>query len=339
MKYAFLKRISAVLPLFLCLLCTGCSVKKPVTLTKTVFAMDTVMTLTASGDRAQEALSRAEEEIFRLDALLNRHVSTSAVSLLNREGIIENEELASLLLRTIRAGEETGFAFDCTLAPLLDIWDISGKGRIPAPEEIKAALAVSGAGKYVLIDGSRITLSPGTKLDLGGVGKGYAGERIRSVYEEYGVTGSFSLGGDNCLIGPKDAKTPFWRVGLRDPGQEDGILGILSVTDTFTVTSGSYERFFTGENGTVYHHIFDPGTGFPAKSGLVSVTVLTEDGVRADALATAFFVMGEEQTKLWLRTHPEISAILVTEDNRVLYSTVLSEAFLPQNSGYTFETF
>lgn len=317
----------------------GCAQKKPVTLTKTVFAMDTVMVLTATGENAEEALALAETELYRLDALMNRHSDTSAVSLLNDTGSLVNAELAALVTRAAAVSEITDGAFDCTLAPLIDAWDISGAGRIPDEAEIAGALALTGAASRVSVSGDRITLLPGTCIDLGGVGKGYAGERVREIYEKCGVTGSISLGGDVCLLGPRSAEAPLWRVGLRMPGNEDGIIGVLTLTDTFVVTSGSYERYFVGEDGIVYHHILDPKTGSPARSGLVSVTVITKDGVQADALATAFFVMGADKTKAWLKTHPEVSVILVTDHGTVMYSAALADVFTPESDLYSYEAF
>lgn len=332
--------INRILPaLLLCIgMLAGCAPKKQVTLTKTVFAMDTVMTLSATGEKAEEALTRAEEELYRLDLLLNRHSETSTVSLLNSTGSIENEELAALLARVLMISRDTECAADCTLAPVIDLWDIAGGGHIPSAEELNAALGKTGPER-VTVSGNRIALAPGTVLDLGAYGKGYAGERVRAIYESLGVTGSIGLGGDNCLVGPKSASSPLWRVGLREPGTADGIIGILTVTDIFTVTSGSYERFFIGEDGTVYHHILDPETGCPASSGLVSVTVLTKDGVQADALATAFFVMGIDKAKAFIGAHPEVCAIFVTEDRRVLYSSSLQGVFLPESEAYAYEVF
>ena len=330
-----------ILPLLLCLLLllAGCGSKHYAPVSKTVFAMDTVMTLTARGARAEEALSLAEAELFRLDALMNRHDETSAVSRLNRTGTLENEELASLILRMLAVSRSTGGAFDCTLAPLMDAWDIANGGRVPGEDELLACLSRTGAAARVRVSGNTVTLAPGTEIDLGAAGKGYAGERVRAIYEACGVTGSISLGGDNCLVGPKSEDAALWRVGLRTPGSAEDIVGIFTVTDTFTVTSGSYERYFTDTDGTVYHHILDPETGSPARSGLVSVTVLAKDGVEADALATAFFVMGAEKTKAWLAEHPDVSAVLISEDGAVLYSASLQDVFIPQAEGFAYEVF
>lgn len=339
MRHPCIKRSISVLLLCIILLLSGCAPQKEVSCTRTVFAMDTIMTLTATGKRAEEALTLAEEELLRLDALMNRHVQTSAVARLNREGMLEDKELASLLLRAVALSDRTGGAFDCTLAPLIDAWDIANGGRVPSSEEISTALSLTGSDTRISIRGDEIALAPGTVLDLGAIGKGYAGERVRSIYEDRSVTGSIALGGDNCLVGAKSKDSPYWRVGLREPGSSDGIIGILRITDTFTVTSGSYERFFTAEDGTVYHHILDPKTGCPARSGLVSVTVLAKDGLSADALATALFVMGESGARAFLAKEPDISAILITESGKVLYSAALKDVFSPENEAYTYEVF
>lgn len=334
---ALIKRILLLLLCATLLLC-GCGQKKETSLTKTVYAMDTLMTLMATGTRAQEALSAAETELFRLDALMNRHSETGEVARLNREGTLQNAELAALTARALLLSENTNGAFDCTLAPLIDSWNIAGGGRVPSEEELSGLLPLIGAS-LVKAEGDTITLAPGTQLDLGALGKGYAGERVREIYTQYGVTGSISLGGDNCLVGPKSAESPLWRVGLKKPGSAEEIVGVLSVTDTFTVTSGSYERYFTAADGHTYHHILDPSTGYPAENGLVSVTVLAYDGVQADALATAFFVMGAEKTATWLQNHSEVCAILITTSGKVLYSRALEGSFEPRAEEYTFEAF
>ena len=333
-----MKKNLLLLALCLLLLLSGCAGGET-TAEKTVFAMDTLMTLTARGKQAQEAVSAAESELFRLDALLNRHSETSAVAILNQTGSIENAELAALLQRSGALTEETGGTFDCTVAPIIDAWDIAGGGRIPSDEELQQALDAVGFLAHVQINKDTITLTGRSAVDLGGLGKGYAAEQIQKTYREYGVTGSADLGGDICLIGAKSGQDRLWRIGLKAPGGNN-VLASLQATDLYVVTSGSYERYFTAEDGTVYHHILNPITGFPAESGLVSVTVLCADGVRADALATAFFIMGVKQTKEYLAAHSDVAAVLVTGERRVLYSRSLEENnFSPLAEGYSYEAF
>ena len=132
-----------------------------------------------------------------------------------------------------------------------------------------------------------------------------------------------------------------WRIAVKDPADTESYLGVVSAADKFVVTSGVYERYFE-ENGVRYHHILDPKTGCPAESGLVSVTVLCENGAWADALSTACFVLGPDGA-LALRDDladqgTDFELILVTDDGRVLYTDGLADAFTPNDeSGYTYE--
>ena len=133
-----------------------------------------------------------------------------------------------------------------------------------------------------------------------------------------------------------------WRIAVKDPGDTESYLGIVSASDAFIVTSGVYERYFE-ENGVRYHHILDPKTGCPAESGLVSVTVLCKNGAWADALSTACFVLGTDKA---LALRDDLAAqgvafelVFVTDDGRVLYTGGLAAAFTPnEESGYTYES-
>ena len=181
----------------------------------------------------------------------------------------------------------------------------------------------------------------GAQLDLGGIAKGYAADLLRAQLEKEGVTSAtLDLGGDVFVMGRKTDGSD-WRIAVKDPADTESYLGVVSAADKFIVTSGVYERYFE-ENGVRYHHILDPKTGCPAASGLVSVTVLCENGAWADALSTACFVLGPDGA-LALRDDladqgTDFELILVTDDGRVLYTDGLADAFTPNDeSGYTYE--
>ena len=310
--------------------------------TRTVYTMDTVMTLTAYGENAEAALDAAEETLRALDAGLDRHSAASAVSALNRDGTAEDAELASLTEIALTVGALSDGAFDPTVAPVMDAWDFTGDApRVPSDAEIAALLTRVGL-EHLAVDGNTITLSDGAQLDLGGIAKGYAGDAVRTVLGELGVTSAvIDLGGDVGLIGAKPDGSG-WRVAVKDPAEPSRFLGVLTAADAFIVTSGVYERGFE-ENGVRYHHILDPKTGKPARSGLVSVTVVCGDGAWADALSTACFVLGEERS---LALHDTLTAekglsielIFVTDDGRVRYTDGLTERFEPSEEGtYVYE--
>ena len=190
-------------------------------------------------------------------------------------------------------------------------------------------------------DGDTVSLLDGAQLDLGGIAKGYAADVLRAQLEKEGITSAtLDLGGDVFVMGQKSDGSN-WRIAVKDPGDTESYLGIVSASDAFIVTSGVYERYFE-ENGVRYHHIIDPKTGSPAESGLVSVTVLCENGAWADALSTACFVLGTDGA-LALRNAlsaqgTDFELILVTDDDRVLYTGGLADAFTPNDeSGYLYE--
>ena len=219
----------------------------------------------------------------------------------------------------------------------------SAEKELHTLDEAVLSRTAEGSELYALntSDGWTVTLLDGAQLDLGGIAKGYAADLLRAQLEKEGVTSAtLDLGGDVFVMGRKTDGSD-WRIAVKDPADTESYLGVVSAADKFVVTSGVYERYFE-ENGVRYHHILDPKTGCPAESGLVSVTVLCENGAWADALSTACFVLGPDGA-LALRDDladqgTDFELILVTDDGRVLYTDGLADAFTPNDeSGYTYE--
>ncbi|MEE3404779.1 MAG: FAD:protein FMN transferase, partial [Acutalibacteraceae bacterium] len=159
---------------------------------------------------------------------------------------------------------------------------------------------------------------------------GYTSQRIMEIFREYGITsGVVSLGGNVQCYGTKPDGS-LWRCGITDPDHPDdtsALSGVISVDDKAVITSGGYERYFT-ENGKTYHHIINPENGYPADSGLKSVTIVSADGTLADGLSTACFVMGKEKSFAFWREHPELfDMVLITNENEILVTEGLKENF------------
>ena len=332
------RMLTAVLTVALTLSLTACGgrTRQEMGETRTVYTMDTVMNLTAYGENASAALDAAEETLRTLDAKLDRHDETSTVSALNRDGTVEDAELAQLTDIAQTIGALSGGAFDPTVAPVMDAWDFTGDApRVPSDEELSALLAHVGLEK-LSVDGNTIALSDGAQLDLGGIAKGYAAGRVRTILREAGVTSAIiSLGGNVAAVGKKPDGSA-WTVGLQDPDRPEAYFGTVSIEDACVVTSGAYQRYFE-ENGQVYHHIIDPATGRPAESGLTSVTVVADgaagNGTMCDALSTALFVMGEDRAlELWRSGVYDFDLILVTEDGRLLATAGIADRFRPDDS-------
>lgn len=303
-----------------------------------LFAMDTYMSLIAYGDVARDALAAAAREINRLERELSRTVSTSDVYQLNAGGSASvSDETAALLTAAVEYSEKTGGLFDVTIAPLVTLWGITTDSpRVPSQGEIDALLPLVGSD-HIRLDGDTVALDTGCAVDLGGIAKGYASDRVAEILRQNAVTGAaVSLGGNVYVCGQKPDGTG-WSVAVQDPKNTDSYALTLELTDTFAVTSGGYQRFFTGEDGTVYQHILDPRTGRPAETDLLSVTVIAQNGTMADAYSTALYVMGEQGAcDFWRQSAAAFDLVLITADGRVLYTPGLEGHISQKGADYVF---
>lgn len=295
---------------------TGCSDKAS---EKSFFAMDTIITLTAYGNSAPDAISAAEQRIKELEGTLSVTNEQSDIYRVNHSDgtrTVISSDAAELLSLTLDTARKTDGALDPTVYPVLLAWGFTtGENRVPEKEEIASLLRNTGY-ENVTLDKNAVTLPRGFMLDMGAVGKGFAGDKAAQILSEHGVTSALlDLGGNIQAIGSKPDGSP-WRIALRDP-QSGGNVGILELSGMAAVTSGAYERYFTDENGVTYGHIIDPKTGFPAESDLLQTTVIAESGAYADALSTALFVMGLEGAAEFHRNNGGFEMILIDKDGNI----------------------
>ena len=321
------RQLAALLLTIFALSLTACGETAAESETRTVYAMDTVMNLTVYGENAAAALESAEKELHTLDeAVLSRTAEGSELYALNTSNgeTVEygaDDILPALIETALTISDATAGAFDPTLAPVLDAWGFTkDERRVPSADELKELLSHSGCGKVALektADGWTVTLLDGAQLDLGGIAKGYAAGRVRTILREAGVTSAIiSLGGNVAAVGKKPDGSA-WTVGLQDPDRPEAYFGTVSIEDACVVTSGAYQRYFE-ENGVCYHHILDPHTGCPAESGVKSVSVVAQDDTLADALSTALFVMGLDAGAEFQKSSGlSFEAVFVTDDNTV----------------------
>ena len=326
-----MKRRTAVLWLLaLVLLFGGCTRdKEPVR--KEIFSMDTHITITCYGKEAKEAADAAAAEIERLNHLWSIGFEDSEVSRINRGETKElSAETEEILATALSLYQETEGALDITILPLMELWGFTTRTpAVPDPKDLEGALQNVGADRIILKD-HKLELETGQGIDLGAIAKGYASNRAAAVLQNFDINGAIlSLGGNIQCVGAKPAQgqDALWRVGIRRPDDGAGYLGVLALTNKAVITSGGYERFFE-ENGQKYHHILDPKTGYPAQSGLVSVTIVSADGTLADGLSTACFVMGKERSIAYWRDHADaFDMILMTEDGGLYITEPLEEIF------------
>lgn len=296
--------------------------------TKQLFAMDTFMSFTAYGKNCEKAVDAAIDEVERLDALLSTGKETSEVSRINAAGGGEvSEDTAVILQEAMEVYQRTEGLFDVSIYPLMELWGFpSQEYHVPTREELLEVLSLVDASK-IAFDGTYIRLLEGQRIDFGGIAKGYTSARVMDVFQEYGIhSGMVTLGG-NVQVLNKKLDGSKWQVAIRDPEHEGKILGVLGVENQAVITSGGYERYFE-EDGETYIHILNPRTGYPADKDLISVTVISEDGMLADALSTSLYLMGrEEAVSYWERYGEEFEMVLVTEKGEILVTEGICKEF------------
>lgn len=294
-----MKRLLCVL--LICVMLAGCSWFEQ-TADVDFWCMDTYMNVKLWGGEAEAAARQIQDMMNGLHTTWSAANEQSLLGKLNvgMEVALTDEE-AAVLAKAEALCLRTNGAFNPKMRAVSRAWGFYNMAyRVPEQAEIDAALAQE-------------------QWDLGAAMKGYAGQKAVAFLEEKGVSRAIlNLGGNIQTYGEKPDGAP-WQVAIQNPYGEDA-MGIISVYGTKSIiTSGSYQRFFEAE-GKRYHHILDPETGYPAQSGLVSVTVVGDDGMTCDALSTALFVMGLEEGSAFWRQSKDFEVVFVTEDGKI-YAT------------------
>jgi len=301
--------------------------------TKNDIAMGSVVSQKLTGKRAQKA---AEEIINRISYIesnnLSMNVSTSDISRINDKSgtLVEvSDDTAAWLSTTLDVCRSSNYALDITVGALTKLWGIgSDTARVPAQSEIDNALKTVGA-KNVYISGNKVRIPATQMLDLGAIGKGIACDEAKIIAEKQELERAIvSVGGSILLYGKGD-----FNVGIRDPsGDANEYMGIIKTKAACVSTSGNYEKVLTFK-GKTYHHILSPVTGYPAESGLVSVTIVCDSGLLSDALSTASFVLGYESSLSLLEKY-NAQAVYIFEDKSVAVTDGLKDSFSIKNSDY-----
>lgn len=270
------------------------------------------VTVTASKKNADAFASEVAESIAQLDHLISKKEHGSEISRINRDFCsVLAPGAVNYIEQCVKLSEQTGGAFDITVGALSQLWDFDGEKRtVPAKADIALALETVGYEK-IKLEGDAVSIPSGTVLDLGAAGKGLACGYGMDVLRSLGATGGVvTVGGSVGVLG-KDVG-----VGIRDPfGTANTSFAVVQYSGAVASTSGVYERHFA-QNGTNYHHILDPVTGYPVQSELVSVTVICPDGLASDALATACFKLGYEGSRDVLDAYAAM-AVFVYRDKTV----------------------
>jgi len=320
--------------IFLCLIisisCNRNKVHFPVEDTRLL--MDTVVRVAVYDspgpeNRIRKAIDSAFEIMKMLEDETSSHIDTSDVCKLNGSsgihGMIVHKSVLNVLKRSIEISEQTDGFFDITIGAVKNIWPFEQPDpKVPSKENIKRLLKFVNF-RNISIAGDTVFLEKrGMSIDLGGVAKGYIIDAAVKSLEENGVkAGIVDAGGDLRIFG-KNPEKEKWKIGIINPRKKSGLSGVIYTDAKSIATSGDYERYFM-YNGVRYHHILNPFTGFPAR-GCVSVTIITDTGMNADALATAVFVMGHKRGLEFIEKKQGVEGIIMYEDKGVLKTSATS---------------
>lgn len=304
----------------------------------TSFVMDTVVEQKLYGRNAQQAVAEIERRLQEYERQYSMYMEDSQVSQINKNAgkkyTSVSEECLEILKRSVLVSQEFDGLFDITIAPLTKLWGISSENpHVPSQQEIDQAKALVNF-RDVLIDGNQVMLrNIGQAIDLGAVAKGASCDIVREVAAEYGIkTGYASIGGNLVVLGDDPEGKPY-RFAIRDPqGDASEYIATLSLTGKTMATTGGYERWFE-QNGKRYHHVLDPRTGYPAESDLLSVSVISEDGLLADCLSTALFVAGKEAA-LERMQREDYQLVIVDTEGNIYYSPSLEGNLQPNTQNH-----
>ena len=288
------------------------------------FAMDTTISFSAYTDN--EILEGAKNVLTDIEKKVSVTDKESEIYHINQNGSgVLTGNAIELMQKSLDMCARTDGILDISIYPIVKEWGFTtSEYKVPDKSVIMSLLSMVD---YTKINFDKttgnVTIPSGMTIDLGSIAKGYASQKCTQYLREHGVTSALlNLGGNVQTIGSKPDGSP-WRIGIKDPKGGDPIM-VLSIIDKAVVTSGGYERYFE-QDGQTYWHIMDTATGYPARSGLSSVTIVGDDGATCDALSTSLFVMGLEKATDFWKNNNDFEAIFITDSGEVYITEGLKD--------------
>ena len=304
----------------------------PIVAKRVQMHMGTLVTVTAVSFDTQlsdRAVQAAFDEIKRLERLLSTWRSDSELSQVNAEAgrrpVKVSRETFVVVGRSLEMARLTHGGFNIALGPAIEAWSVTERQQIPDDQTLEQLKLLVDWTSIQLDQKAQTIYLPrkGMRLDVGGVGKGYAADRAVEVMKRAGAKGGVvALSGDIKAFGVLPDRTGF-PVGIKHPRDEGALIGVIDLQDEAISTAGDYERFFE-RDGTRYHHILDPHTLQPAR-GCQSVTVIAKEGIMADGLDTGIFVLGPKNGMALVEHLPDVEAIIVDANGTMMVSSGLRD--------------
>lgn len=293
------------------------------------FLMDTLVRVKIHDENSDQVLEEALNKLGYLEELFSKTIEDSDINKINSNAGVKpvevSEETYDLLEEANHFAQITGGVFDPTIGPLVSLWGIGTEDeQIPTEEEIEETLDKIDYKEIEFQEDNKIFLTDEEmSLDLGAIAKGYAADYVINYLNEKDVDSAFINMGGNVSVHRDKVDGSLWKVGIQDPVRNRGnIIAAIEGKDISVVTSGNYERYFM-EDGVRYHHIINPETGYPARKGIISSTVISNNSSYADALSTSFYILGVEKSFQIAKGMEDVNIVLITEDDKAYVSEEL----------------
>lgn len=276
-----------------------------------------IMLIAKDRGEAENAAFKAFQEIQRIEKLMSTKIEQGDVFRINkfagRRWVSISSETLYVINKSIEIAEISDGGFDITIGPLIKVWDkVKEQGYPPSDEELKKALSLINFRDIMISPEGKIFLKKeGMSIDLGGIAKGYAVDRAFNLLKNLGYKNLIvNAGGDLRVGGTKFGE--LWSIGIQDPRNSERVIAKISLNEGAIATSGDYERYFIYERKR-YHHILNPRNGLPAED-CRSVTVFTQEGIFADGMATAIFVLGPKKGYFLCQKTKGVECLIVDKE-------------------------
>lgn len=288
--------------------------------------LETVIVWDATApDEAEQLIDEAFYEAQRIIGIISAWQEDTELAEVNRQAgkrpVRVSRELFTLIRRSLKISEMTGGLFDVTFASIDKVWFFDRPMKVlPAPEAIAASVSNINY-RFIELDESDSSIlitNPGTRIELGAIGKGYIAGKMKEKLRSLGVEGGLVNAGGDLTCWGRNERNDIWRVGITDPEKKSSYLAWLPIENQSVATSGSYERF-AEINGHRYSHIIHPKTGYPVK-GIRSVTIISPDAELCDAIATSVFLLGAEEGLTFVNRFNDLQCFIIDDNNNWFFS-------------------
>jgi thiamine biosynthesis lipoprotein len=311
--------------------------------------MGTICTINLFEQGKPELYSLVFARLRELEDILSANLEGTDLDRVNQSAGLEpvkvRPELIFVLTKALEYAEMSEGSFDPSVGPLVKLWGIgTDRASVPKEEDIQEVKKFIDYRDIEINqeEGTIFLKRPGMALDLGGIAKGYVADEAARLLVDEGVTrGIIDLGGNIFALGTRrsasESAGTYWRIAIQDPRENrGGFIGVVNVKNKSVVTSGVYERFFE-EDGKSFHHLFCIESGFPVNNDLLSVTIIAEASIDADALSTVAFILGWERSRDLIASIPRTEGIFVFEDLSVRLTEGMGEEFSLTAAEYRLE--